>query len=104
MFWATLYLLAQFFRSLHPVAPGKAVHLLRNRPSENTRTSVGAVKVYKIEWIVGPLDADTGRRSPLSSVTAGLKERSQVKIKHAIKLKTSPARLAQLLQNCCSPH
>jgi len=26
------------------------------------------------------------------------------KIKHAIKLKTSPARLAQLLHNCCSPH
>ena len=25
-------------------------------------------------------------------------------IKHAIKLKTSPARLAQLLHNCCSPH
>jgi len=25
------------------------------------------------------------------------------KIKHAIKLKTSPARLAQLLHNCCSP-
>jgi len=26
------------------------------------------------------------------------------KIKHAIKLKTSPARLAQLLHDCCSPH
>ena len=26
------------------------------------------------------------------------------KIKHAIKHKTSPARLAQLLHNCCSPH
>jgi len=26
------------------------------------------------------------------------------KIKHAIKLKTSPTRLAQLLHNCCSPH
>ena len=26
------------------------------------------------------------------------------KIKHAIKHKTSPARLAQLLYNCCSPH
>ena len=26
------------------------------------------------------------------------------KIKHTIKLKTSPARLAQLLHNCCSPH
>ena len=26
------------------------------------------------------------------------------KIKHAVKLKTSPARLAQLLHNCCSPH
>jgi len=26
------------------------------------------------------------------------------KIKHAIKLKTNPARLAQLLHNCCSPH
>ena len=26
------------------------------------------------------------------------------KIKHAIKHKTSPARLAQLLRNCCSPH
>jgi len=26
------------------------------------------------------------------------------KIKHAMKLKTSPARLAQLLHNCCSPH
>ena len=26
------------------------------------------------------------------------------KIKHAIKLKTSPARLAQLLHNCCSSH
>ena len=25
------------------------------------------------------------------------------KIKHAIKLKTNPARLAQLLHNCCSP-
>ena len=25
-------------------------------------------------------------------------------IKDAIKLKTSPARLAQLLQNCCSPY
>jgi len=25
------------------------------------------------------------------------------KIKHAIKHKTSPARLAQLLHNCCSP-
>jgi len=32
-----------------------------------------------------------------------LKERSQVKVKHAIKLKTSPARFAQLLHNCCSP-
>ena len=26
------------------------------------------------------------------------------KIKHAIKLKTSPARLTHLLHNCCSPH
>jgi len=26
------------------------------------------------------------------------------KIKHAIKHKTSPARLAKLLHNCCSPH
>ena len=26
------------------------------------------------------------------------------RVKHAIKLKTSPARLAQRLQNCCSPH
>jgi len=26
------------------------------------------------------------------------------KIKHAIKRKTSPARLAQLLHNCCCPH
>jgi len=26
------------------------------------------------------------------------------KLKHAIKLKTSPVRLAQLLHNCCSPH
>jgi len=26
------------------------------------------------------------------------------KIKHTIKHKTSPARLAQLLHNCCSPH
>ena len=30
--------------------------------------------------------------------TRRIKERSQVKIKHAIKLKTSPARLAKLLQ------
>jgi len=26
------------------------------------------------------------------------------KIKHAIKHKTSPVKLAQLLHNCCSPH
>jgi len=47
-----------------------------------------------LSWITQSL----GRRRRLSvaSITS--------KIKHAIKHKTSPARLAQLLHNRCSPH
>ena len=38
------------------------------------------------------------------TVAGWLMERSKTTIKHAIKHKTSPARLAQLLHNCCSHH
>jgi len=41
---------------------------------------------------------------PGYSAAAASKGAITSKIKHAIKYKTSPARLAQLLHNCCSPH
>ena len=37
-------------------------------------------------------------------VVRGTKGAITSKIKHAIKLKTSPARLTHLWHNCCSPH
>jgi len=39
-----------------------------------------------------------------SAITSYAKGATTSKIKHAIKHKTSPARLAQLLHSCCSPH
>jgi len=47
----------------------------------------------------GPADI-----APLFGIRCFAKGAITSKIKHALKLKTSPARLAQLLHNCCSPH
>ena len=41
----------------------------------------------------------TGRRRVIQRIKGAITS----KIKHAIKLKTSPARLAQMLHNCSSP-
>jgi len=47
------------------------------------------------------IDLQTLNHSTAASASKGA---ITSKIKHGIKLKTSPARLAQLLHNCCSPH
>jgi len=44
------------------------------------------------------------RKYTKTTPIASAKRAITSKIKHAIKHKTSPARLAQLLHNCCSPH
>jgi len=60
-------------------------------------TAVAIITVLNVQTyiarIVGRVTAKPGAKGAITS-----------KIKHAIKLKTSPARLAQLLHNCRSPH
>ena len=45
-----------------------------------------------------------GQAQSVPARAAESKEAITSKTKRAIKHKTSPARLAQLLHNCCSPH
>jgi len=48
--------------------------------------------------------AEEGGGAQRASFVRGTKGAITSKIKHAIELKTSPARLTHLLRNCCSPH
>jgi len=94
----------RFWAQCH-TSPGNPSIWVEPSPATHKQLDAGRRTLCGFHTYVGAVDMWVScRGAQRAGLVRGTKGAITNKIKHAVKLKTSPARLTHLLHNCCSPH